>query len=102
MVFADILTILVDGVVYASWLFIVALGLTLIFGVLQILNLAHGSLYAVGAYAAATFTMVVPALGLPPAFSLLAMLIAAIAVAVVSRRSSNADCYGCSMGATRC
>ncbi len=83
MVFADILTILVDGVVYASWLFIVALGLTLIFGVLQILNLAHGSLYAVGAYAAATFTMVVPALGLPPAFSLLAMLIAAIAVAVV-------------------
>jgi branched-chain amino acid transport system permease protein len=83
VVFADILTILVDGVVYASWLFIVALGLTLIFGVLQILNLAHGSLYAVGAYAAATFTMVVPALGLPPAFSLLAMLIAAIAVAVV-------------------
>ena len=83
MEFVDILTILVDGVVYASWLFIVALGLTLIFGVLQILNLAHGSLYAVGAYAAASFTMLVPYFGLPPAFSLLAMLIAAIAVALV-------------------
>jgi branched-chain amino acid transport system permease protein len=81
--FADILTILVDGVVYASWLFIVALGLTLIFGVLQILNLAHGSLYAVGAYAAASMTMLVPMLGLPNEFSLLAMLIAALAVAIV-------------------
>ena len=78
-----ILTILVDGLVYASWLFIVALGLTLIFGVLRILNLAHGSLYALGAYAAATLVAFVPALGLPPAFSLVAMLLAALAVAIV-------------------
>ena len=48
------LTILVDGVTYASWLFIVALGLTLVFGVLKILNIAHGSFYALGAYAAAS------------------------------------------------
>ena len=40
------LIILVDGIVYASWLFIVALGLTLVFGVLKILNIAHGSFYA--------------------------------------------------------
>lgn len=46
--------ILVDGVIYASWLFIVAAGLTLVYGVMRILNLAHGSLYAVGAYAAAS------------------------------------------------
>lgn len=78
----DILTILVDGLVYASWLFIVALGLTLIFGVLRILNLAHGSLYAAGAYGAASLVPLVPALGLPPAFSLVAMLFAALAVAV--------------------
>jgi branched-chain amino acid transport system permease protein len=77
-----IVTIVVDGLVYASWLFIVALGLTLIFGVLRILNLAHGSLYALGAYAAASLTALVPALGLPPAFSLLAMLLAALAVAI--------------------
>jgi branched-chain amino acid transport system permease protein len=77
-----IVTIVVDGLVYASWLFIVALGLTLIFGVLRILNLAHGSLYALGAYAAASLTALVPALGLPPSFSLLAMLLAALAVAV--------------------
>ncbi len=42
------LTILIDGLTYASWLFIVALGLTLVFGVLKILNMAHGSFYAIG------------------------------------------------------
>ena len=46
--------IVVDGVIYASWLFIVAAGLTLVYGVMRILNLAHGSLYAIGAYAAAS------------------------------------------------
>ena len=35
------LTIVLDGLIQASWLFIVALGLTLVFGVLKILNLAH-------------------------------------------------------------
>ena len=47
-------TILIDGVIDASWLFIVAVGLTLVFGVLNILNFAHGSLFAVGAYVAAS------------------------------------------------
>ena len=44
------LTIVLDGLIQASWLFIVALGLTLVFGVLKILNIAHGSFYALGAY----------------------------------------------------
>jgi len=43
-----------DGVVYSSWLFLMAAGLTLIYGVMRILNIAHGSLYALGAYTAAT------------------------------------------------
>ncbi|HEY0877215.1 MAG TPA: branched-chain amino acid ABC transporter permease [Zeimonas sp.] len=77
------LTILIDGVVYASWLFIVALGLTLVFGVLKILNIAHGSFYAVGAYATASFVGWFGALGLAPELSLLAMVLAAIAVAAL-------------------
>ncbi|WP_119168665.1 branched-chain amino acid ABC transporter permease [Algihabitans albus] len=77
-----LLSILIDGVIYASWLFIVALGLTLVFGVLRMLNIAHGSLYAIGAYAAASMVALFNGLGLPAPFSLLAMLIAALAVAV--------------------
>ena len=46
--------ILVDGTVYFSWLFIVSMGLTLIYGVMKILNIAHGSFYALGAYTAAS------------------------------------------------
>ena len=45
---------LLDGVTQSALLFLVALGLTLIFGVMRILNVAHGSLYAFGGYAAAT------------------------------------------------
>ena len=79
----QLITILIDGVTYASWLFIVALGLTLVFGVLKILNIAHGSFYAVGAYAAASFVGWAAALKWAPAFSIVAMMLAALAVAVL-------------------
>ena len=46
-------TVFLDGLTYASYLFIVSLGLTIIFGVMKILNVAHGSFYAWGAYTAA-------------------------------------------------
>ncbi|MBK6648260.1 MAG: branched-chain amino acid ABC transporter permease [Betaproteobacteria bacterium] len=77
------LTILIDGLTYASWLFIVALGLTLVFGVLKILNMAHGSFYAIGAYMAASFVSWGAALKWAPGFTLVAMLLAAVAVAVI-------------------
>ena len=50
----DLALIAVDGLIYASWLFLVAAGLTVIYGVMRILNMAHGSMYAIGAYAAAS------------------------------------------------
>ncbi len=49
-----LVVILVDGLIYGAWLFIVSVGLTLVFGVLNVLNIAHGSMYAIGAYATAT------------------------------------------------
>jgi len=77
------LTIAIDGVTYASWLFIVALGLTLVFGVLKILNIAHGSFYALGAYVTASLVALTSSWALPPVVSLLAMLLAALAVAAL-------------------
>jgi branched-chain amino acid transport system permease protein len=76
-------TIILDGLIYGSWLFIVALGLTLVFGVLRILNFAHGGLYALGAYSAAVFVPYFTGIGMPGWFSLVAMFIAAMAVAVI-------------------
>jgi branched-chain amino acid transport system permease protein len=42
--------IIVDAASFAAWLFLVAVGLTLIFGVLRLLNIAHGAFYSLGAY----------------------------------------------------
>ncbi|MBV1789133.1 branched-chain amino acid ABC transporter permease [Marinobacterium sp. D7] len=43
---------LINGLQYGLLLFLIASGLTLVFGVMGILNLAHGSMYMVGAYLA--------------------------------------------------
>lgn len=47
---------LLNGVQYGLLLFLVASGLTLIFGIMGIINLAHGSFYMVGAYMAFAFS----------------------------------------------
>ncbi len=45
--------IFVDGLGFAAWLFLSSVGLTLIYGVMRILNIAHGGFYALGAYSTA-------------------------------------------------
>ena len=45
-----------NGFQFGILLFLLAAGLTLIFGIMDMINLAHGSLYMMGAYFAATFT----------------------------------------------
>ncbi|MEW6768401.1 MAG: branched-chain amino acid ABC transporter permease [Pseudomonadota bacterium] len=72
-----------DGIAYAALVFLVAVGLTLIFGVLRVLNIAHGSLYAVGAYAAASLSLWLGAANLSPWLTFPAMLIAACVVGIV-------------------
>ncbi|HEY9454423.1 MAG TPA: branched-chain amino acid ABC transporter permease [Bradyrhizobium sp.] len=75
--------ILTDGLVYAAYLFIVAIGLTLIFGVMKILNVAHGSFYAFGAYGAATAVGIYANSGLPAALGFLFMIALAMAIGLV-------------------
>src|SRR5271154_3663443 len=75
--------IVVDGLVYSSWLFIVALGLTLIFGVMRILNVAHGGLYSIGAYAGASMIGAYFDRGYPAMLSYGVLLVAAIVVGIV-------------------
>jgi branched-chain amino acid transport system permease protein len=52
MTFADLLAQLVNGLANASTLFLLASGLSLIFGVTRVVNFAHGSLYMIGTYGA--------------------------------------------------
>ncbi|HVR58691.1 MAG: branched-chain amino acid ABC transporter permease [Pseudolabrys sp.] len=75
--------ILTDGLVYAAYLFIVAIGLTLIFGVMKILNVTHGSFYAFGAYGAATAVGIYANSDLPAALGFLFMIALAMAIGLV-------------------
>lgn len=79
---STILAVLVDGAIYASWLFIIATGLTLIYGVMRILNMAHGSLYALGAYAAASLAGAWLRAGYAPLGSYAMLILAAILVGI--------------------
>ena len=48
------------GLSIGGWLFLLASGLTLIFGVMEVLNFAHGALFMVGAYASIEVAKAVP------------------------------------------
>ncbi len=78
MSLASFVAQLLNGLAGASSLFLVAAGLTLIFGVTRVVNFAHGSLYMLGAFAAYTL---VEAFGHTPAGFWGGVAVASIAVA---------------------
>lgn len=72
---------LLDGLSQASISFMVAVGLSLIFGIMRVLNVAHGSLYAIGAYAASALGLWLAGPDGGP-WTYPALLLAAVAVGV--------------------
>ena len=76
--------ILLDGVLYAAILFLVAAGLTLVYGVMRILNIAHGSLYALGAYAGTSLVLVYLKTGGPAPLMYLALLAGAVVAGAIA------------------
>ena len=76
-----------NGLQFGLMLFLMAAGLTLIFGVMGIINLAHGSLYMVGAFAAATIAGLTGSflLGLIAALAAAAMMGAIVEITVIRR-----------------
>jgi len=70
-----------DGISYAALVFLVSVGLSLIFGVLGVVNVAHGSLYAFGAYLAATLSLAIAPIS--PWLTYPALLAASIVIGVV-------------------
>ena len=79
-----LLVVALDGLTYASWLFLVSAGLTFTYGVLRVLNLAHGNLYALGAYLGATLVLRYAATGSTVALGYGLLLVAAIVVGVIA------------------
>ena len=75
-----------NGVQLGMLLFLVAAGLTLIFGIMDLVNLAHGSLYMLGAYFAATFAAMTDSFVLGAILALVATLFVGMAVEVIAMR----------------
>jgi branched-chain amino acid transport system permease protein len=71
-----------DGLSYAALVFLVSVGLSLIFGVLRIVNVAHGSLYAFGAYLAASLSLLVTPIS--PWLTYPALLVASLVIGIVA------------------
>ena len=71
------------GVSLAMYLWLISAGLTIIFGVLGVINFAHGSLFMVGAYMAYTFYGL---LGLPFGLSVLLSLAVAAVLGLIMER----------------
>jgi branched-chain amino acid transport system permease protein len=83
MLMGQVLVVVIDSIIYSSWLFIAAIGLTLIYGVMKIVNLTHGSFYALGAYVAASAVGALLAKGYSPALSYAVLLASALFVGFV-------------------
>src|SRR5258706_11126451 len=76
-----------NGVQFGLMLFLLAAGLTLVFGIMDMINLAHGSLYMIGAYFMASFVQMTGSfwLGLPLALIATAVLGAALEMSLLRR-----------------
>ena len=75
-----------NGLQFGLLLFLLAAGLTLVFGIMDLVNLAHGSLYMVGAYFAATFAAWTGSFVLGGVLALVATLVVGMAVEIVVMR----------------
>jgi len=79
-----ILTIqILNSLLYASVLFLISAGLSLIFGVMRIVNMAHGTLYAIGAFVTAWLVGRALALGVSLGWLFLLLPVGAVVVALI-------------------
>jgi len=72
-----------NGLQFGVMLFLMSAGLTLVFGVMGLINLAHGSLYMIGAFAAAAIASWTGSFWLGLVASLMAAAIAGVIVEIV-------------------
>jgi branched-chain amino acid transport system permease protein len=90
MTFNLLVTQLLNGLQFGVLLFLMAAGLTLVFGIMSFVNLAHGSLYMLGAYFAATAYQQTESFGL----AMLAAVAGCVVLGMVLEKLAIARLYG--------
>src|SRR5438270_13182406 len=87
MTWALVFEQLLNGLQYGVMLFLMAAGLTLVFGIMNFINLAHGSLYMVGAYLTVAATQWTGSYLLGVALGLAGTLVVGMIVEIVALRT---------------
>jgi branched-chain amino acid transport system permease protein len=87
MTLALVLEQLLNGLQYGVMLFLMAAGLTLVLGIMNMVNLAHGSLYMVGAYLTITAAQWTGSYALGVLLGLVGTLVVGMAVEVIALRT---------------
>src|SRR5205809_795071 len=80
---------LLNGLQFGVMLFLMAAGLTLVFGIMNLVNLAHGSLYMIGAYLAVAATQWTGNYLLGVLLGFVATLMVGMVVEVVALRTAR-------------
>ena len=75
---------ILNGLILGSLYALVALGYTMVYGILELINFAHGEIVMLGAMVSVTVLGVLAALGVPVPLALLAALAGAVAVCVAT------------------
>jgi branched-chain amino acid transport system permease protein len=77
-----VIIIVFDALSYSATLFMLSVGLTVVFGVLRILNISHGGIYALGAYMGTWLALWVLEIGLSPWLTYVALVVGAIIIGI--------------------
>ncbi|HVL57511.1 MAG TPA: branched-chain amino acid ABC transporter permease [Burkholderiaceae bacterium] len=83
MHFEILLQQILNGLVLGSVYALVALGYTMVYGILQLINFAHGDVLMIGAMVAVTLVPILLAAGVPPVVVLMLVVLAAIPICML-------------------
>ena len=75
---------IINGLTLGSVYALIALGYTMVYGIIQLINFAHGEIYMIGAYAGIISLGLLTLLGVPPSLLPVSILVSFLAAGVVS------------------
>ena len=78
---------MLNGIQFGVFLFLISAGLTLVFGIMNMVNLAHGSLYMMGAYYAATFVQLTGSFLLALVLTIPCALLTGVVLEIIALRT---------------
>jgi branched-chain amino acid transport system permease protein len=88
-VFENVLLLLIDGLALGCIYALIALGYTMVYGIIKLINFAHGEFFMVGGYAALGVIAMMPAAGMAASWAGAVQIVLCMAVAGLAAKDSR-------------